>query len=616
MKPKHALVLAVALYGLFAVVEDVSAQGTAFTYQGRLNSSGSPANGNYDFTFSLFNNSGTNSGHIGSTLTNLDLGVTNGLFTVTLNFGAVFTGNATWLAISVRTNGGESFTALNPLQELMPTPYAIYAPNAGAALTANSATSAISAAEAGVASLAYQVSGANVVGPILNSSLPANPVFSGTVTANAFSGNGGGLTNIIPQSYVNVLNAGVTNDGVTDVTVSLQNLLNKGGAFYFPPGRYYAQELTLHNNTTLLGSGAVLVYATNSWNNNIFVRGLLNSNITILGLGFDGGDYSDITTRTWYGYNNSGFATNSMNIAAGTIFGYWNPMGLRHGLQFNVQGGGSIFGITIFGFSGIGLLPVAPEQAINYLSWSVKTYVSGVTCYSNFMGLFSSGTIGESLVIGTNAYQPNWITNYVSGAADPEWMSYSGLNLVGNTIGLCASAGNCTYVNSIIDGNLFGEFDCGGYNSTHGCMNSIIFTHNIDAALYMHGYPIGEQIINCQFRDNGSQTIILDDSQGITIDFCTFAPLSITVENTYGNGQNFFRNNSYSGTWAGQTFSTDGHLIYYGNYSYDTAGDNDGQPLTLLESGNTSGLTFTNAAGAQFQLQVNTSTNGFNFLSP
>jgi hypothetical protein len=291
-------------------------------------------------------------------------------------------------------------------------------------------------------------------------------------------------------------------------------------------------------------------------------------------------------------------------------------MGLRHGLQFNVQGGGSIFGITIFGFSGIGLLPVAPEQAINYLSWSVKTYVSGVTCYSNFMGLFSSGSIGQFLVIGTNSYQPNWITNYVPGGADPEWMSYSGLNLVGNTIGLCASAGNCTYVNSIIDGNLIGEFDCGGYNNKHGCMNSIIFTHNIDAALYMYNCPSGEQIINCQFRDNGSGTIILFETQGITIDFCTFAPLSIINENTYGNGQNFFRNNSYSGTWAGQTFSTDGHLIYYGNHSYDTAGDNDGQPLTLLESGNTSGLTFTNAAGAQFQLQINPSTNGFNFLSP
>jgi hypothetical protein len=133
MKPKHVLVLAFALYGLFTVVEDVSAQGTAFTYQGHLNSSGSPANGNYDFTFALFNNNSTNNGQVGSTLTNLDVGVTNGLFTTTLNFGSAFGGNPTWLAISVRTSGVGSYVALSPLQAITPTPYAMYAPSAGAA---------------------------------------------------------------------------------------------------------------------------------------------------------------------------------------------------------------------------------------------------------------------------------------------------------------------------------------------------------------------------------------------------------------------------------------------------------------------------------------------------
>jgi hypothetical protein len=105
------------------------AQGTAFTYQGQLNSGGSPANGNYDFTFALFNTNHTSGGQVGGTLTNLDVGVTNGLFLTALDFGDVFTGSATWLAIGVRSNGGNSFTALNPLQEITPTPYAIYAPN-------------------------------------------------------------------------------------------------------------------------------------------------------------------------------------------------------------------------------------------------------------------------------------------------------------------------------------------------------------------------------------------------------------------------------------------------------------------------------------------------------
>ena len=38
----------------FGATESLSAQGTAFTYQGQLNNGGSPANGSYDFTFSLY----------------------------------------------------------------------------------------------------------------------------------------------------------------------------------------------------------------------------------------------------------------------------------------------------------------------------------------------------------------------------------------------------------------------------------------------------------------------------------------------------------------------------------------------------------------------------------
>ena len=181
---KRKLFVFVALTILCAFNSELStarAQGTAFTYQGQLVNNGFPANGNYDFTFALFNNSSTNTGQVGSTLTNLDVGVTNGLFATTLNFGAVFTGNATWLSIAVRTNGGGSFTPLNPLQALTPTPYAIYAPNAGAAASANS------------------VAGSNIVGNISFTSLPTNVITNGASGVNitgTFTGNGAGVTNV------------------------------------------------------------------------------------------------------------------------------------------------------------------------------------------------------------------------------------------------------------------------------------------------------------------------------------------------------------------------------------------------------------------------------------
>ena len=123
------LAFAAVAGGLLSSIQPAFAQGTAFTYQGALANNGLPANGHYDFTFALFNNS-TATGQVGGTVTNLDVGVTNGLFTTSLDFGSVFAGAPTWLAIGVRTNGGAAFTALSPLQELTPVPYAITAASA------------------------------------------------------------------------------------------------------------------------------------------------------------------------------------------------------------------------------------------------------------------------------------------------------------------------------------------------------------------------------------------------------------------------------------------------------------------------------------------------------
>ena len=120
---------ALALLALATINSQLStafAQGTAFTYQGQLNVGGSPANGLYDFQFSL-SNAPSGGSQVGSTVPALALGVTNGLFATNLDFGAVFSGNRTWLAISVRSNGVGSYTGLTPLQELTPTPYAIFA---------------------------------------------------------------------------------------------------------------------------------------------------------------------------------------------------------------------------------------------------------------------------------------------------------------------------------------------------------------------------------------------------------------------------------------------------------------------------------------------------------
>ena len=115
---------------LCAICFSTSAQGTAFSYQGRLNDSGSPATGIYDVRFTIYD-AVTNGNLVAGPLTNSATAVTNGLFVVPLDFGSgVFTGAARWLEVDVRTNGGGAFSTLLPLQPIQPVPYAIMA-NAG-----------------------------------------------------------------------------------------------------------------------------------------------------------------------------------------------------------------------------------------------------------------------------------------------------------------------------------------------------------------------------------------------------------------------------------------------------------------------------------------------------
>ena len=154
-----------------------------------MNSAGSPANGLFDFRFRLDADPAGNT--ILTTVLTNSIAVTNGLFTTTIDFGAGwFNGSNYWLEVDVKTNNFATYTALSPLQQLTPTPYAAFANTAS--------------------NLSGTVSAAQLSGTILNGSLPSSPSFSGTVTANNFSGNGGGLTNLNASQ----LTSGVVPHGV------------------------------------------------------------------------------------------------------------------------------------------------------------------------------------------------------------------------------------------------------------------------------------------------------------------------------------------------------------------------------------------------------------------
>lgn len=181
MKSKLLVVL-----GFLSAALAVIAQPSTFTYQGQLSSGGSAATGLFDMRFTLFD--AANLGNqVGSPITVAPLGVTNGLFTAELTFGAAaFDGNSRWLELSVRTNGAPAYTNLTPRQLLTATPYAIRAANYSGPLAGTNITGKISDTNLSV----------NVA------LLTNNATFTRTVIASNFIGNGITLTNLSTTNLV------------------------------------------------------------------------------------------------------------------------------------------------------------------------------------------------------------------------------------------------------------------------------------------------------------------------------------------------------------------------------------------------------------------------------
>ena len=159
------------------------AQGTAFTYQGRLNDGVNPATGIYDLRFTIYD-SGGGPTMIAGPLAISPLGVSNGLFTVTLDFGTrVFTGEPRWLRIEVRTNGGGAFTTLAPRQEITATPYAQLA---GAVPDAAITGDMLAPGAVGSAQLAVgAVQAANIAPGAITDSQLAKPPRAGKVSSGS-----------------------------------------------------------------------------------------------------------------------------------------------------------------------------------------------------------------------------------------------------------------------------------------------------------------------------------------------------------------------------------------------------------------------------------------------
>lgn len=229
----------------FFLVNSSSAQGTAFLYQGQLGNGGTPANGNYDFQFTVYN-AITNGSTVSGTVTNFAVAVSSGLFSATVDFGpGIFTGTTNlWLNLGVRTNNTTPFTFLYPRQPILATPYAIFA---------NSAS--------------------NLVGV-----LPASQL-SGTLPATAFTGytNTVALTNgaNLFSGTFNGNGAAVTNVNVANLTGILAASQLPSNTAYLSSNQTFTASNTFTGNNTFNGANIFTNLYGNSFSGSFFGNGLV-----------------------------------------------------------------------------------------------------------------------------------------------------------------------------------------------------------------------------------------------------------------------------------------------------------------------------------------------------
>jgi hypothetical protein len=216
------------------------AQSSAFNYQGRLNDTGAAAAGTFQFQFKLYD-AASGGNQVGSTLSDVSVSVTNGTFSVSLDFGAAaFSGTDRYLEIAVRKTAGDSYTTLTPRQKINSAPYS------NKANTANSATN---------------FSG-NLTGDV-----------TGTQNATVVTSVGG-------QTSTSV--AGAVQATTNATSVNTANTIVKRDA----NGRFAAAGITFGDGTTLttanVGGGVNLLTSQNNWTGQNTFNGisLNNTNLT------------------------------------------------------------------------------------------------------------------------------------------------------------------------------------------------------------------------------------------------------------------------------------------------------------------------------------------------
>ncbi|HET8676746.1 MAG TPA: tail fiber domain-containing protein [Blastocatellia bacterium] len=334
----------------------VAAQTTAFTYQGRLTDGPNPADAIYEMQFKLFDSADFVTGiQVGTTVTNLSVEVTNGVFAVQLDFGAsVFDGSPRFLEIGIRPAGSPgAFTVLSPRQPVTSAPYAIRSETATNAsqLGGIAPGGFIQNTSSQQASTNFNISGSGNIGGTLSAStvnattqynINGSRVLGAAGTNNLFVGIGAGASNTTGANNVFVgRNAGFFN--------------TTGGANAFF-GASAGQNTTTGGSNSFFGTSAGLSNTT-GFNNSFFGLTAGFSNTTAVNNAFFGtsAGFSN-TTGPFNSFFGAGAGQANMTSGGNSFFGAFagaaniafnnSFFGSQAG-ENNVSGiGGSFFGAS------------------------------------------------------------------------------------------------------------------------------------------------------------------------------------------------------------------------------------------------------------------------------
>ena len=319
MRYLKVLVLIFATAILFS--NRASAQPTAFTFQGSLQNSAMPANGNYDFEFALYS---VLAGGVqfGPTVAVNNVVVTNGIFTARLDFGSQFSGGTRYLEIRVRPAGQPGITTLAPRQLINSVPYSIRS------LSADNADAVGGQSGASIAAAVLAV----------NSATQAN--VPNTLVMRSANGDFAAGTIFATQQYnINanrVLGINGSNNIFVGVNAGVSNTSGDSNAFV---GSGAGQSNTTGANNSFFGRRAGLLNSSGS-DNSFFGTNSGDSNTQGLSNSFFGRSAGESNTE---GSNNSFFgrsAGESNTLGAGNSF-----FGGNAGSANTTGGNNSFFGI-------------------------------------------------------------------------------------------------------------------------------------------------------------------------------------------------------------------------------------------------------------------------------